>query len=83
MLSGTDVVGNLSGNDVSAPVGSGNDVSAPIDAPIGSGNDTSGTELGSVGDVANGTDVGAATPACPSATSAPRSMRILACRRGA
>ncbi|GAA1684044.1 hypothetical protein [Microbacterium lacus] len=51
----------LSGNDVSAPVGSGNDVSAPIDAPIGSGNDVSDTELGSVGDVANGTDVGGDT----------------------
>lgn len=61
VLSGNDVSGNLSGNDVSAPVGSGNDVSAPVDAPIVSGNDVSGNEVGSVGDVANGTDVGGDT----------------------
>lgn len=49
LLSGNDTPiasGNeVSGNEVSAPVGSGNEVTAPVDAPVdapvGSGNDTS------------------------------------------
>lgn len=51
-----------SGNDVSAPIGSGNDVS--VDAPVGSGNDVaSGTEVGNgnttdLGGVGNGNSVG-------------------------
>lgn len=50
ILSGNDTP-IASGNDVSAPVGSGNDVS--VEAPVGSGN-----EVGNGNSVGNGTDVG-------------------------
>lgn len=44
ILSGNDVP-VVSGNDVSAPIGSGNDVA--VDAPVGSGNEIgNGTEVG-------------------------------------
>ena len=49
-----------SGNEVAAQIGSGNDVSAPIEAPIGSGNDTSveaPVDVPVEAPVGNGTDV--------------------------
>jgi len=55
ILSGNDAP-IASGNDVSAPVGSGNDVS--VDAPVGSGNDV-GNDVGHGTNLGSGNDTGA------------------------